>query len=755
MSLRGCPAMVPAGVLGMMLMLMLPTVWADDSDAPLLSTGADLMDNMPAHFPRFYFEGAEEDARWLSRFLWYHFDTRLANNDGMFNKEYLTLADLWLADATHRKDTAPIQAVHREDLLDTPIHDEGYMHTNQHQSHAHDWGWPFPLWIQVPGGPKGHTAGFHFQNQPGRWFVMEMILPHEDNMQYAGDRATEGWELIHLRSKGIEDFKWRLEATGRDPVLVTPAWAQLDAFQAPFLQLRWTRTGEPPHHQLPYLEWLREGDREYSPERRVYLHSRWEKHSPFSQSNHAIMEMYRHPLWTGKIKRMRIHLAPGESDVSFGIDSFFTVYDTRHAINNPVYTFACWNYFRWTGDLDFLRRVITKLRIALRYQQTVMGGLEHKFIRNPWPGHDGIPGLSLDAEGNKVHRPGHGIGNNYYDLVPFGGDDMYATSQYYASTLAMAELEEAILANPGWNMPRGTLMHDPDFLRKHAAEVKEVANRKFWDDDKGRFVGCIDAEGNAHDFGFVFVNQEAIWYDIATPEHARTIMEWIGGERIVEGDTSTGEDIYHWRFGPRATTKRNIEYYGHVWTAPEVIEWGGQVQDGGAVLGFAFFDMWAYLKVYGPDRAWDRLRAILEWEREVHAAGGYREYYKDGRHGTTLQGCNTPGGLGIDCEFFESSLVPSIVTYGFLGLNPQADALHVDPALPSQCPAMGINNLLYRFVRMDVRVSADAITVRVHEDPATEVFLAPAGEWQCDEINKIDDRFMITSAGTYRFTRVP
>ncbi|MBI4606908.1 MAG: hypothetical protein HY721_33515 [Planctomycetes bacterium] len=36
---------------------------------------------------------------------------------------------------------------------------------------------------------------------------------------------------------------------------------------------------------------------------------------------------------------------------------------------------------------------------------------------------------------------------------------------------------------------------------------------------------------------------------------------WLSGRRIVEEDTSRGADIYRWRFGPRSTTRRNIDYY--------------------------------------------------------------------------------------------------------------------------------------------------------------------------------------------------
>ncbi len=95
-------------------------------------------------------------------------------------------------------------------------------------------------------------------------------------------------------------------------------------------------------------------------------------------------------------------------------------------------------------------------------------------------------------------------------------------------------------------------------------------------------------------------NMEAIYYDFATPEHARSIMSWLDGDRIVAGDTSTGKDIYHWRFAPRCTTKRNVEFYFWAWSGPETIPWGGQVQDGGAVLGFSYHDMMARLAIARP-----------------------------------------------------------------------------------------------------------------------------------------------------------
>lgn len=711
----------------------------------------DLVQGCSPEFTRFAFSGDPAGAQALNRYLWYHFSSRMGNGRTLFNKEYLTTADLWVSGATDERRAKSIQAVHREDLLAIELDDEGYVKTHQHFSHAHDDGWPFPLWPQVPGGEQGITAGWHFQEDGPDWMWIWPMLKKGGRLAHYGTPATRAWELVNLRSEGIVDGKWRLVSTGPSPAIISPATVVIDAFNAPFLQLRYKRSGQPPLGVLPYLEWMREGDSEFGSERRVYFQPEETDHSGVTGTRHAILAMYRHPQWQGRIERMRISLAPGESDVTFDIDSFFTVYDTRHTINNPIYILSCWNYFRWTGDIDFLRRVINRMRTALRYQQTELGGLAVQWIRNPWVGHDGRSAMRVNPDGTKTFRPGHGIGNNYWDLLPFGGDDFYATAQYYAATLVMADVEDAVRQYPGWELPRGALALDPDHLRAHAVQVKQQANQRFWDAAAGRFVACIDADGIPHDYGFTFLNLDAIWYGIASDEHAQQILSWLCGERTVPGDTSTGADIYHWRFGPRATTRRNVEWYGQGWTSPEAIAWGGQVQDGGAVLGFSFYDLWARLIVRGPDNAWQRLTEILAWEDEVWAAGGYREYYKDGKQGTTLQGCGTAGGIGVDCEFFESSLVPSIVVYGFLGMDPAADRLRIAPRLPSACPAMAAHNLLYHGMRMNVQAATDEILIELKDPPQEPIEVELPGAWVPAGGAVPVSRFVLNAAGTFAF----
>ncbi len=133
-------------------------------------------------------------------------------------------------------------------------------------------------------------------------------------------------------------------------------------------------------------------------------------------------------------------------------------------------------------------------------------------------------------------------------------------------------------------------------------------------------------------------------FDIATPQQAKSIYNWLSGEREVEGDTSQGADIYHWRFAPRSTTRRNLDYYFWAWSNPEGVPWGYQVQDGGAVLGWTHYDLMMRLKTAGPDDVAKRLNSIISWFVDTQHEGGYRAYYtKDPSRGS-LQGGNVAGG---------------------------------------------------------------------------------------------------------------
>lgn len=665
----------------------------------------------------FVFPNRPSVAEWCNGFVDSFFTNRIDIGPTIFPREYLAIADSWLNDAQREQQT--IQQFTRMSLLNDMLDAEGYVMSQQHGASSHDHGWPFPHWSQVPGkdGFRGVTAGWHFYDEKLGWEIC-----YDPSRRFApehfGEAATKTWTLKNLKSEGIfeERHAWKLQSDFGVPSMTSPEGVTLDPFNCPYIQIRWHAKGG--KDLRPYMEWQREGDRGWSSLRRMEFSADWLEGASRSESTgmfHSILPLHKHPDWSGKITRVRfvfqglpdLSKAEGGKKEPLFVRSVFTHWDTRHLVNNAIYVKSAFEYVRWTGDMEFLETMMPRLRKAMAYMAVEGNGKEFNHIRCTWHGHDGRPGYTVHADGSKTWHTGHGKGGNYWDLLPFGWDDMYTTTHYYSALLAMAHLEEL---TPGGR--------DPVLLRKHAAEVKRVTNQKFWDDKAGRFVGTIDADGIPHDYGFTFVNLEAIHYGIATEEHAAEILEWISGERVVKGDTSTGADIYNYRLAPRATTKRNVEWYSFAWTGPETLPFGGQVQDGGAVLGFSFYDIMSRIKTRGADDAWARLMEIRAWDEEVAAYGGYRKYYGDGKGGTSLQGGGTAGGVGIDFEFTESSMLSAVVPLGFMGLNPDGQVLHIEPNLPKDCPAMAVRNLLYQGVTMDVEVQPGKVTVNVHSKPS-------------------------------------
>jgi hypothetical protein len=367
-----------------------------------------------------------------------------------------------------------------------------------------------------------------------------------------------------------------------------------------------------------------------------------------------------------------------------------------------------------------------RIRTAMRFAMAEFQTRQHKCVYTTWPGHEGRSGIRY-VDGQKRLVPGNGIGSNYWDLLPFGGEDALATVYYYDTLLKLADLEEQIRNHPEWNVHTGADAYDPADLRAHAQEVKDYGTKRFWNPATQRF-GTVDLDGQMHDYGFTFLNNEAVYYHFATPDQATAIRAWLDGTRTVKDDTSTGDDIYHWRFGPRSTTKRNLDYYFWGWSAPESIPFGYQVQDGGAVLGWSYHDLMSILATDGPDAAAKRLAEVVKWFDETQAAGGYRAYYSDPARGT-MQGANVAGGLGLDKEFFESVLPANVMLYGFLGLRPTATGLAVRPNLPKDWPSLTITNVRLHEHTLTVTATHDSVTIQSDRPTASLEVVPPDQTW--------------------------
>jgi len=618
----------------------------------------------------------------LRNMFWKHYDG-VGPGPTLWD-EWIPNPTLWPAVSTNAR-MVEIRDVWGRALSSRILDNEGYVATHQHPSIAHPLGWPFPFWSQGTGSLGWH---FSFRETVGPPWRPETLS------------EVKGWELAGASNLGLTADGWQLQLDGTGAKIVSPEQT-IDTFQAPFVQLRWKAIGLANAH--PYIEWATEQESGFSETRRMYF----DPADP-GAITFTVIPLYQNPQWTGKVTRLRISFDnPPAATVI--IQALFSQYDTRQNVNNASFIDGCASYFNWTGSVDFLRSNIARIRAATAYLVNEQHGKEAKAIKTTWVGHNGRSGITY-VEGKKVIVSGQGIGDNYWDILPFGNLDCYASLRFYGALRTMARLEQEIKLHPTWKIdPPGKAM-TVERLEGLAEDVKREGNRLFWDPVTERFIACIDTAGIKHDYGYTFLNLEAITYGYADEKHAQQILEWIKGERIVGSDTSTGPDIYRWRFAPRATTRRNIDWYIWAWSAPESIPWGDQVQDGGAVLGWSYHDLMSRLKILGPDDAWNRLREIAFWYAEVSAAGGYRKYY-DGTRPGHLQGSGTPGGLGLDHEFTESILLPHVLLDGFMGFEPRADGFAISPKLPKEWPEFSIDQIHWHSLTLSVHATRKSVEI--------------------------------------------
>ncbi len=677
---------------------------------------------VPDDFVRFLVPGQENRMQSLRDLYWLHYAP--AGPLIPLWDEWMPKATLWPA-CTPGGDLGTMRRRWAEALAGRIITAEGYVHTQQHDGPAHAEGWPFPRWMEAAG------VGWHFRGTGIPGYDAPLSTP-------------ETWVLTGAVGGEINDRGWVISLTSEGATAQTPKF-EMPARNGPWLRLNWWAEGL--DGADCYVEWTTADKPEYGPDRRFYFAPA----GPAGQSvaympmgggggrtdtsraeTRTMIPVYRVPGWTGTITGLRIHFG-NAGPARVVLKSFHTACDTRHSVNNPNFVRGvCW-YFAWTRDLTFLREQMGRVRSAMRYTMHEFDTLRRRCIYTTWPGHEGRSGVRRTPDGGKLIVPGEGIGSNYWDLLPFGGEDALATIYYYDAVLKLAALEEQIATHPEWGVATGADAFSPDALRVQAKAVRAYGTKRFWNSRTGRF-GTVDLDGALHDYGWTFLNNEAVYHGFATPKQARSIRDWISGKRTVVGDTSSGADIYHWRFGPRSSTRRNLDYYVWVYSSPESIPWGYQVQDGGAVLGWSYHDLMCRLQVDGPDDAWNRLKEIIAWFDATQAEGGYRAYYGRDRARGTLQGGNVAGGLGVDLEFFESILVPQVMLYGFMGLEPTAQGMRLRPRLSGEWPELRITRIHLHERVLDLTARADGTIVLRADgscDPPVVVEL-PEGVWRSE-----------------------
>jgi len=376
---------------------------------------------------------------------------------------------------------------------------------------------------------------------------------------------------------------------------------------------------------------------------------------------------------------------------------------SKHYVTPAIFICGISHWYLMHREKDFLQTrdkqsgvtLLEKMRKAMHYQLEDMEGKSGVMTVQD-PEHDGTA---------------KGMSGNYWDGWRFGYKSAYENTLFYQSLDWMARLERAL----------GNADKADEYLALRA-KVKEQFNEVFWNEKTGRFTGCIAKDGTNQDYGFTFVNLEALASGIATPEHEKKIFEWLNGDRIVNGDTSTEADIYHFKVAPRANTLAaeavNPSFWDD-WTmkvGPGTVgEYGTQIQNGGHIFYVSYYDLMSRLKTLGPADAMKRMQVILD------------EFHKDQLRRKPGNASGSTHLEGILREFPESGLVPLFFVTGIMGIEPDIEGLRIAPALPSGWRFAGIREYWFAGKKYSIRTERELINPVVNGDqvkvPADGIWL--------------------------------
>ena len=135
--------------------------------------------------------------------------------------------------------------------------------------------------------------------------------------------------------------------------------------------------------------------------------------------------------------------------------------------------------------------------------------------------------LTTDNNGGESGRP-----SNLFYNYRFGYLDTYNNLTFNVAMQKLASLY--------------TLAGDKEsasYFKKVAETNKKAISEKLYDKSLGRFVCYVDSNSSIYDYGFTAINLLAIDSGVATDEQAKSILSWINGERKIESDSVSQNNI--------------------------------------------------------------------------------------------------------------------------------------------------------------------------------------------------------------------
>ncbi len=371
----------------------------------------------------------------------------------------------------------------------------------------------------------------------------------------------------------------------------------------------------------------------------------------------------------------------------------------NHYTQNALFIMEARNYLlmqnnvkRFLDSKNSVRQTISdRIDKAMEYMLTVLEG-ESGVLTIKDPANLAQSGVESGSESS-----------NYWDRYSaFGYQSAYENVFFYQAVLAMIDIETV----------RGNLDKVPYYIDL-AQKIKDKYNELFWDAEKGRYITSVNVEGKRLDFGITFSNFMACAAGLASEEQAKQIYSWVDGTRIIKGDTSTGADIYHYKYSARSNTLDVFDVYddGYYW-----VSWNGDIvstsphgafgacmQNGGTIFYMSYYDLMGRILNLGADNAFERFQVIM---KEFHNQDQLRVFPYPTDIGYES---------GVIGEFPESGMVPTVFVEGFLGLLPGQQGLEIQPHLTSEMTYAGIREYQFNEKVYSILVSKEITETKLEQ----------------------------------------
>lgn len=397
------------------------------------------------------------------------------------------------------------------------------------------------------------------------------------------------------------------------------------------------------------------------------------------------------------------------------------------AMSDPVGTIGWWGHYNGIGEDLYpggegcrdggpVGTMMARARALMNYQQTKLGGATHHLITLG-------PSVSGHHQGRGYYRTGGivDVQGNWYDMLPFGYQDLFANINYYESLGAMADLEELM-----GNAAKAQEYRDQLPLTRDAFST--ALYRSGLDAGSGisasRFIACRDVDGVDHDFGYAGLNCWAVAAGLATQTQAEAIYQWLDNGKSRWPGGSWVDDIYdRFDFAPRGSTiYNNLDHGSESWWRWETAPWN-IIQNGGTSLHEAGYDIEARAKYLGGDDAWARLSTMLSRYADPDRMCMDTGYYGEIAQGGRPSGNWVYGNVGwMFAEFPETCVAGSAFLYGFLGAEIGIAGLTLTPHVPTTFDAVGARNIFFRDAQFDFRGTSSTLMVSCRENPNNQWF---------------------------------